>query len=589
MNALLQLASHTLALAWRSDRRATIALGALVALEAFAAVGFALSQRWIVDNAGTGAVVALVLAAALGGFAAAVNAAGNRIVNLLQENLAERVDLTLNEEVIGISTGLPTLEHLERPEFHDRVSLLGKSTYELALSGIGLARAGSAAVSVVLSVILLSGIHVALGLLVLLAFPPIWLSMIAQRHREAARRRAAADERRDERLHRLAVEPESAQQIRVMAAAGAIDAWADESRARHLRVRDRGLLAATGWELIGWAVYTIGFAATIALAISMVGTGAATLGSFVLAVTLATRLRGEVRRTVESIKQVARAATAAEHYVWLKDYARRERAAAGSDPVTGPVGRIELRGAGFTYPGAAEPVLRGIDLTLESGQTVALVGLNGAGKTTLVKLLTGMYVPTEGDVLLDGRPLVDFDAASWRRRTTGAFQDSFRLRTTVSEAVGVGDLDKAGDAERIRLAIEATGVHAFVDRLPEGTDTLLDRSMGGHELSGGQWQRLALARAHMRTDSNLQVLDEPTAALDPQAEHEVHELYAERTADAAGQVTLLVSHRFSTVRMADLIVVLDNGAIVERGTHRDLMESGGAYAALYESQANQYR
>ena len=176
------------------------------------------------------------------------------------------------------------------------------------------------------------------------------------------------------------------------------------------------------------------------------------------------------------------------------------------------------------------PVLTGIDLTLESGQTVALVGLNGAGKTTLVKLLTGMYAPTEGEVLLDGRPLADFDAASWRRRTTGAFQDSFRLKTTVTEAVGVGDLDNAEDTERIRLAIEATGVHAFVDRLPEGTETLLDRSMGGHELSGGQWQRLALARAHMRTDANLQVLDELTAALDPQAEHEVHELYAERAA-----------------------------------------------------------
>jgi ATP-binding cassette, subfamily B, bacterial len=589
MTAQLQLARHTLSLAWRSDRRATIALAALVVLQAFAAVGFALSQRWIVDHASTGTVVALAFVAALGGVAYAVNAAGGRIVNLLQENLAERVDLTLNEGVIGISTGLPTLEHLERPEFHDRVSLLGKSTYELALSGIGLARACSAAVSVVLSVILLSGIHIALGLLVLLAFPPIWMSMMAQRHREAARRRAAADERRDEHLHRLAIEPESAQQIRVMAAADAIDAWADESRARHLRVRDRGLLVATGWELVGWATYTLGFAATVALAISMVGTGAVTLGSFVLAVALATRLRGEVRRAVESIQQVARAATVAEHYAWLRDYAQRETAAAGHDPVTGRVGRIELRGVGFTYPGAAEPVLRDIDLTLESGQTVALVGLNGAGKTTLVKLLTGMYPPTEGQVLLDGHPLAHFDAASWRRRTTGAFQDSFRLKTTVSEAVGVGDLDNASDAERIRLAIEATGVHAFVDRLPDGTETLLDRSMGGHELSGGQWQRLALARAHMRTDSNLQVLDEPTAALDPQAEHEVHELYAERTADAAGQITLLVSHRFSTVRMADLIVVLNNGAIVERGTHQNLMESGGAYAALYDSQASAYR
>ncbi len=589
MNALLHLARHTLSLAWRSDRRATLVLGALVLLETSAAVGFALSQRWIVDNAATGVVAALVLAAVLGGFAAAVNAAGNRIVNILQQGLAERVDLSLNEEIIGISTRLPSLEHLERPEFHDRVSLLSKSTYELAQSGMGLARTASATISVVLSVILLSSVHIALGLLVLLAFPPIWMSMIAQRHRADAQKRAAADERRDERLQRLAVEPESAQQIRLMGAESTIDTWADDAKARHLRIRDRGLLAAIGWELIGWTIYTLGFAATIALAVGMVGSGVATLGSFVLAVTLATRLRGEVRRAVESIKQVARAASAAEHYLWLKDYDRSETAAAGASPVKGPVAQIELRDVGFTYPGAERPVLHGIDLTLEAGQTVALIGLNGAGKTTLVKLLTGMYVPTEGAVLLDGRPLTDIDAASWRRRTTGAFQDSFRLKTTVSEAVGVGDLEQAGDAERIRIAIEATGVHTFVDRLPEGTETLLDRSMGGHELSGGQWQRLALARAHMRSDSNLQVLDEPTAALDPQAEHEVHELYTERTAGTAGQITLLVSHRFSTVRMADLIVVLKDGTIIERGAHRDLVASGGAYANLYESQAGQYR
>jgi ATP-binding cassette subfamily B protein len=589
MNAILQLARHTITLAWRAAPGITIVVGALVVLEAFAAVCIALSQRWIVDNTDTGALAALVIVAVLGGFAYAVNAAGNRIVTNLSQTLAEHVDRTLNEEIIGISTRVPTLEHLERPEFHDRVTLLGKSTYELAHSGIGLVRAASATVSVVLSVILLSSVHIALGLLVLLAFPPIWTSMVAQRHRAEAQKRAAAEERRDERLHRLAVEPESAQQIRVMGAADVIDTWADEARVRYLSTRDRGLAVAIGWELAGWAVYMLGFAATLALAAGMVGSGAATLGSFVLAVTLATRLRGEVRRTVESIKQVARGATAAEHYVWLRDHGRDQAAAAGTVQVTGPVRRIELRGAGFTYPGAPEPVLRGIDLTLEAGQTIALVGLNGAGKTTLVKLLTGMYPPTEGEVLLDGRPVSEFDAASWRRQTTGAFQDSFRLKTTVAEAVGVGDLDRVDDADRIRLAIEETGVHAFVDRLPEGTDTLLDRSMGGHELSGGQWQRLALARAHMRTDANLQVLDEPTAALDPQAEHEMHELYEARTTDAAEQITLLVSHRFSTVRMANLIVVLKDGTIVEQGTHAGLMASGGAYAALYESQASQYR
>jgi ATP-binding cassette subfamily B protein len=589
MSALLQLARHTIALSWRADRRATIVLVAIVVLESVASVSYALAQRWLIDTAFAETAAALTAAAVVGGLAWAVSAAGNRIVVNLQQDLSERVDLTLNEEIIGISTRLRTLEHLERPEYHDRVSLLGKSTRELALAGMGLCRAASAVISVALSVILLSSVHIALGLLVLLALPPIWFSMIAQRHRERARQKSATDERRDDRLHRLAIEPDSAQQIRVAAAETLIDDWADQARARFLRVQNRSQLAATGWELLGWAVYTCGFTATLLLAIAMVGTGAATLGSFVLAVTLATRLRGEVRRAVDSIKQVAQAALAAGHYVWLRDFDRSATAASGTLPVTGPVARIELRGAGFTYPGATEPVLRGVDLTLTAGQTVALVGLNGAGKTTLVKLLTGMYDPTEGDVLLDGRPLPAFDAASWRRRTSGAFQDSFRLRTQIDEAVGVGDLDRADDAARIRLAMEATGVHVFVDRLPKGAATMLDRSMGGHELSGGQWQRLALARAHMREEPNLQILDEPTAALDPQAEHEVHELYAAQTANATGQITLLVSHRFSTVRMADLIVVLKGGTIVERGTHQDLMAADGAYAELYESQASQYR
>lgn len=589
MKDLLHLARHTIVLSWRADPKAFAVVGAIVLLEVGALALFALAQRWVVDTAFDSTALALAAAAVLGGVAYAVGAAGNRVVVNLQQDLAERVDISLNREVLGITTRLRTLEHLERPEYLDRVALLGRSTSELAAAGISLCRTASAIISVGLSVFLLSTVHATLGLLVLLALPPIYMSMLAHRHRERARRKTATDERRDARLHQLSIEAGSAQQIRVMGSERLIDDWADAARLRLLRLQVKAYLAATGWQVAGWVVYSAGFAATLAIAVSRVGAGAATLGSLVLVVTLGTRLRAEVRRAVDSIQQVARAATAAQHYIWLRDFDRAAMASAGTRPVTAPVGRIELRGVSFTYPGATAPVLRDVELTLEAGQTVALVGLNGAGKTTLVKLLTGMYDPTEGTVLLDGRPMSDVDAEGWRRRTSGAFQDSTRFKTTVGEAVGIGDLDRIDDTDAVRRAIDATGVDVFVDRLPDGVDTLLDRSMGGHELSGGQWQRLALARAYMREAPDLQVLDEPTAALDPQSEHEMHALYSERTSNTPGLITLLVSHRFSTVRMADEIVVLRDGAVAERGSHRSLLEAGGDYAELYESQAQQYQ
>lgn len=588
MRHLMAMARRTMALSWRADPRATALVGVIVLFEAGALALFALTQRWVVDSAVEGTATALAAAAALGGTAYMITAAGSRLLVTLQQDLSERVDIMLNEEILTISTRLRKLEHLERPEFHDRMAALGKGTGRLAASGIALSRTAAAVLSVALSVLLLAAIHPALGLLVLLALPPIGTGMIAQRGMERSHRVAAEDERRDVSLHRLSISADSAQQIRVMGAAHRIDQWADSARRRHLRLQTRAMFAATGWRVTGWAVYTAGFAATLVIAADEVGSGTATLGGLILVATLGTRLRAEVSRAVDSILQVSQAADTAAHYVWLREYERSAADANGTRPA-GPVSRIELRDVAFAYDEGAEPVLRGVNLTLEAGRTVALVGRNGAGKTTLVKLLTGMYDPTSGTILFDGAPMSELDAETWRRRTSGAFQDSMRLKTTVAEAVGVGDLEHVEDRSRIRRAIEATGTDAFVNALPDGADTLLDPAMGGQDLSGGQWQRLALARAHMREDPGLLILDEPTAALDPQAEHEIHTLYADRTASAPEQITLVVTHRFSTVRSADLIVVLDAGAVVETGSHEALMASGGKYADLYERQAGQYR
>jgi ATP-binding cassette subfamily B protein len=253
---------------------------------------------------------------------------------------------------------------------------------------------------------------------------------------------------------------------------------------------------------------------------------------------------------------------------------------------------IALREVSFGYPPDGGLVLDRVDVDLPAGAAVALVGENGAGKTTLVKLLTGMYQPTAGQVLLDGVPLADIDLAAWRERTAATFQDFVRFELLAGETVGLGDLPRIDIEPALAEALHRADATAVTDALPDGLGTRLGRSFtGGQELSGGQWQRLALARGMMRDVPLLLILDEPTASLDAITEAALFERYlsARRLAGRAGAITLLVSHRFSTVRMADLIIVLDQGRIAASGDHASLIRAGGLYAELYELQARAYR
>ena len=253
---------------------------------------------------------------------------------------------------------------------------------------------------------------------------------------------------------------------------------------------------------------------------------------------------------------------------------------------------IALREVSFGYPPDGGLVLDRVDVDLPAGAAVALVGENGAGKTTLVKLLTGMYQPTAGQVLLDGVPLADIDLAAWRERTAATFQDFVRFELLAGETVGLGDLPRIDTEAALAEALHRADATTVTDALPDGLGTRLGRSFtGGQELSGGQWQRLALARGMMRDVPLLLILDEPTASLDAITEAALFERYlsARRLAGRAGAITLLVSHRFSTVRMADLIIVLDQGRIVASGDHASLIREGGLYAELYELQARAYR
>ncbi|MDH3506098.1 MAG: ABC transporter ATP-binding protein/permease [Gammaproteobacteria bacterium] len=255
----------------------------------------------------------------------------------------------------------------------------------------------------------------------------------------------------------------------------------------------------------------------------------------------------------------------------------------GPEPSAGVV----FEHVSFTYPGASRPAVRDLSLTLTPGQSVGVVGRNGSGKTTLIKLLAGLYPVDEGRILYEGRNLEDWDAELLRKRIGIIFQDFNRYQLEVGENIGVGDEPRLHDAAGWAEAAQLGQAANFIEKLPEGYHTQLGRWFHqGQELSGGEWQRIALSRAFMRQGAEILVLDEPTAAMDAETEADIFEHFQSLT---QAKIVVLISHRFSTVRQADLIVVMDQGQIIERGSHEELVALGGQYARLFELQARGYR
>lgn len=273
----------------------------------------------------------------------------------------------------------------------------------------------------------------------------------------------------------------------------------------------------------------------------------------------------------------------------LYEYLGHEPSAGAGTATSGPTpgDGIRFEQVEFRYPGATKPALSGVDLHLPPGGKLALVGENGAGKTTLIKLLTRLYEPTSGRILLDGRDLKEWDRAALHRRVGVIFQDFVRYQLLVGENVGAGDVARFDDADRWRTASEKGMADEFIEALPKKYGTQLGRWFkDGQELSLGQWQKIALSRAFMRSDADILVLDEPTASMDAEAEAIIFERFRRLTED---RMAIVISHRFSTVRMADQIAVLEHGRVTEFGSHESLMAKGGRYARLFELQAEGYR
>jgi ATP-binding cassette subfamily B protein len=344
------------------------------------------------------------------------------------------------------------------------------------------------------------------------------------------------------------------------------------------------------WYAGGWAVFALGYVG--AIAITATGPHASTSGA-ILVLTAGARLSSYLNATVGEIGFLRGTwMDGAQRLAWLEDYARAVTQHADLPAPDGITEGIRLEHVTFCYPGTSRPALDAVDLFLPAGSVVAVVGENGAGKSTLVKLLAKLYSPTAGRILVDGTDLARVDSASWRERLAGAFQDFFRFEFQAAHTIGVGDLPRLDVEPALVTAAERAGARELVDGLPAGLRTQLGPTwQDGVDVSYGQWQKLALARGFMRDEPLLVALDEPTAALDAETEHQLFERYAARArqAQANGGVTILVSHRFSTVRMADLIVVLDGAHVAESGSHDELLARGGRYAELYRIQAAGYQ
>jgi ATP-binding cassette, subfamily B, bacterial len=349
------------------------------------------------------------------------------------------------------------------------------------------------------------------------------------------------------------------------------------------RLLVRRYLAGFGWG----ALTTIASSGTFLYVAILAVRGTISLGSLTVYTQAAQQVQGAFQGLLGGLQGLY------EHGLYLStlyDLLDRQpaiHAPAHPAPIRRPFQRgIEFRHVTYRYPGKETPALDDVSFTIAPGETVALVGRNGAGKTTIVKLLGRLYDPESGQVLIDGRDVREYDPQELRRQFGMMFQDYATYQLSARENIGVGDVARVGDAPAVAAAAARGGADRVITSLPEGFETTLGKWFeGGHQLSGGEWQKVALSRAFMR-DAQILILDEPTAALDAQAEHD---LFRRIKTLATGKMTLFISHRFSTTRMADRVLVLHEGRLVEHGTHAELMALGGQYAGLFELQAASYR
>jgi ATP-binding cassette subfamily B protein len=596
---LRRLAGPLVVTGFRAAPRLAWAALALSTIGGAAITCYSLGYRMIVDGAIAHQTTRVAIGACLVALLFTVGWLSTVLAAIVGSELTDRVNLKLGLRIGGLAASVPGIEHLERPDTLARIEPLRSSRRTLAGAPNQLFSLWGSTIRSVGVVVLLATVYVPILVVPAFALLPAFADRRAARLQARGEDELGEDRRLVDELFNLAATASSARELRTYGISAAL-------AARHAalteRVRRRSLAIArrsAAWEAAGWIGFAIGFVGAIVILVLRAAHGEQTPGQVVMSVSLLRRAQSQISRSTNTAGNFATAVRTANHLLWLEDYAAATPAATlpaeSPRPAAVPARLqhgIALQEIAFSYPARDACVLAGVELELPAGSVVALVGENGAGKSTIVKLLTGMYQPTAGRILVDGTPLTELDPTAWRARVTATLQDYERFMFRAGDSVGVGDLGRIDDEAAIRGALDAAGAGRLLETLPEGLATRIgNRFTGGRELSGGQWQRLALARGLIRPDPLLVVLDEPTASLDPVSEAALFARFARAVREArarSGAVTLLVSHRLSTARIADRIVVLEAGRPIEVGSHAQLIAAGGTYAELFALQARGY-
>jgi ATP-binding cassette subfamily B protein len=513
----------------------------------------------------------------------------------LQRRFRDKVTIALESHVAQLQASVVTIAHHERPDYLDRLAVLRDQVFVLDHMYMSLFSTCGWILRLGVTVGLLVSIHPALALLAVFALPTVLTSTWRPGVERSTEERVAEHNRLAKHLFMTATTAPAGKEVRVTRIGPRLLTERRLAWERWYGPVAKARSASAAWHTLAWAIFGGAYVGAVIFVSNRHG---APVGDVLLVLAAGSRLSAYIGATVGEIGFLRGIwLDGSRRLVWLEQYAA-SLVANEDQPVPERITEgIRLEHVSFSYPGSDRLALEDVNVALPAGSVVAIVGENGAGKSTLVKLLCKLYEPSSGRITIDGLPLSRMSAQEWRSRLSGAFQDFFRFEFTARHSIGVGDIPRLDDDPAVVGAVDRAGAADVVARLTAGLETQLGPTWPeGVEVSFGQWQKLALARGFMRDSPLLLVLDEPTAALDAETEHALFERYAgavrrghHGTADPAGRVTILVSHRFSTVRMADLIVVLDGSHVVEVGTHDDLLARGGQYAELYGIQAVAYR
>ena len=583
--------------AWRGAPAHLTGYLLTMVVEALTPVAAAWVTKLIIDRlaaalAGEGAGELAWLAGALAALGVVAVVAAHTGTYVSAE-VSRRLSVTLTDELFTAAARLPGIRPFEDPRFLDRLRMAREGTTTAGGTITGAFATGRSALLVAGFVGTLLAISPLLTAVLLASAVPAGVAHLhLSRHRAGMLWQLSPVERWQYVYSGLLGSAEAAKEIRLFGSGRFLrdrmmthlrTATAARRRMDRRELVTEGLLA-----LLGAAVAGAGLMWAVNAALA----GTLTPGDVTLFAGAVAAIQGTLAGLVTAAAGVHHGLLLFRHHLMVVT-APPDLPVRRAGTTLPPLRRgIELRDVWFRYSPEHPWTLRGVNLFLPAGQAVALVGANGAGKSTLVKLLCRFYDPDRGEILWDGVDLRDVPPDELRRRISAVFQDHVAYDLSAAENVAIGDISVAPDPERIRAAAHRAGIDNVLRELPQGYETLLTRMFFGDgdttgvELSGGQWQRVALARAYFRDHRDFMILDEPSAGLDPQAEADLHD---QMRRYRAGRTSLLISHRLNTVRDADLVVVLDEGAVVERGTHQSLMRTEGVYARLFRLQSAGYQ